>query len=197
MLGHDLEAAIVADDLTGALDMAAPFASRGFATRLLLDHAQEVSNVDTQVLTLTSASRGLPAQAAEENIRAAMRAALVRKPRILISKIDSMLRGDVANAVSAAFQVSGRRHGLVVTAVPSHGRVMRHGEVFINGVSLRDNPLSFDDLSPSHSVSLPELLRTSCGEMSVHSWQRGHSTALSTAGGLHAYVADCETGDDL
>ena len=112
MSGHDLEAAIVADDLTGALDMAAPFASRGFATRLLLDHGHKAIGIDTEVLTLTSASRELTAQAASENIRSAMAAALVRKPRILIHKIDSTLRGNVGSAIPAALQASGRRHAL-------------------------------------------------------------------------------------
>jgi D-threonate/D-erythronate kinase len=90
MSGRGLEVAIVADDLTGALDMAAPFASRGFATQLLLDH-EKASDLNTEVLTLTSASRELPPHAAAENIRVAMHVALARKPRILISKIDSTL----------------------------------------------------------------------------------------------------------
>lgn len=196
MSGHDLEAAIVADDLTGALDMAAPFASRGFTTRLLLDHEQNVRDVDTQVLTLPSASRELPAQAAAENIRIAMRAALARTPRILISKIDSTLRGDVANAILTALQVSGLSHALIATAVPSQGRSMRGGEVFVNGVSLRENPVRFDPLALP-SAPLPELLRSACAGISVHSWRRGQTSPLSTATGLHAYVADCESDDDL
>lgn len=197
MSGHDLEAAIVADDLTGALDMAAPFASRGFATRLLLDHGHKAIGIDTEVLTLTSASRELTAQAASENIRSAMAAALVRKPRILIHKIDSTLRGNVVNAILTALQASGRRHALIATAVPSHGRIMRGGEVFVDGVLLRDNPARFGDLSSPPSAPLPKLLRASSAAISVHSWRRGDILPLSAAEGLHAYVADCESEDDL
>jgi len=196
MSGHDLEAAIVADDLTGALDMAAPFASCGFATRLLLDHEQEATDLDTQVLTLTSASRELPAPAAAESIRVATRAALVRKPRILVSKIDSTLRGNVANAILIALQISGLRHALIATAVPSQGRTMRDGEVYVHGVPLRENPVRFGQ-SSLPSAALPEMLRASCSGMSVHSWQRGHTSPLSAATGLHAYIADCESDDDL
>jgi uncharacterized protein YgbK (DUF1537 family) len=192
----DLEAAIVADDLTGALDMAAPFASRGFATRLLLDHASE-AGAGTQVLTLTSASRDLPREVACENIRVAMRAALARRPRLLIKKIDSTLRGDVGLAILTAMQVSGRRHALIAPAVPGHGRTMRGGEVFLHGVSLREKPLLFDGLPLPAPPPLPELLRASGAGITVHGWRRGESAPLATSDGLHAYVADAETDDDL
>jgi uncharacterized protein YgbK (DUF1537 family) len=196
MSDHRLEAAIVADDLTGALDMAAPFASRGFATRLLLDHGHEATDPDTEVLTLTSASRDLPPPAAAKNIRIAMDAALARKPRIVICKIDSTLRGNVANAILIALQGSGLRHALIATAVPSQGRTMCGGEVHVNGVPLRENPVRFD-LSALTAAPLSELLRAACPEMSLHSWRRGDTSPLSDASGLHAYVADCESDDDL
>jgi uncharacterized protein YgbK (DUF1537 family) len=196
MSDHRLEAAIVADDLTGALDMAAPFASRGFATRLLLDHGHEATDPDTQILTLTSASRELPAQDAAKNIRIAMDAALARKPRIVICKIDSTLRGNVAHAILIALQGSGLRHALIATAVPSQGRTMRGGEVHVNGVPLRENPVRFEP-SALTTAPLAELLRGSHPEISVHSWQRGQTSPLSDASGLHVYVADCESDDDL
>jgi uncharacterized protein YgbK (DUF1537 family) len=192
----DLEAAIVADDLTGALDMAAPFASRGFATRLLLDHAKAAA-VGTQVLTLTSASRDLPREAASKNIRAAMEAALLLQPKILIKKIDSTLRGDVGHAILTAMQISGRRHALIAPAVPGHGRTMRGGEVFLNGVSLREKPRLFDGLPLPAPAPLPELLRVSSAEITVHGWRRGETAPLGIAEGRHAYVADAETDDDL
>jgi uncharacterized protein YgbK (DUF1537 family) len=197
MSGHDLEAAIVADDLTGALDMAAPFASRGFATRLLLDVGRGTTDAETRVLALTSSSRDLTAQAAAENIRAAVGAALARNPKILIKKIDSTLRGDVVTAILTALQASGRRHALIATAVPSHGRAMRGGEVFVNGLSLRDNPLRFDGAVLPAPAPLPELLRASGSGITVHAWRRGHSSPPDAAAGLHAYVADCESDDDL
>jgi uncharacterized protein YgbK (DUF1537 family) len=197
MSGHDLEAAIVADDLTGALDMAAPFASRGFATRLLLDIRHDTTDAETRVLTLTSSSRDLTAQAAAENIRSAIGAALARKPKILIKKIDSTLRGDVVTAILTALQASGRRHALIATAVPGHGRTMRGGEVFVNGLALRDNPLRFDGVALPAPAPLPELLRASGSEITVHSWRRGHTSPPDAAAGLHAYVADCESDDDL
>jgi D-threonate/D-erythronate kinase len=88
------------------------------------------------------------------------------------------------------------RHALIATAVPSQGRIMRGGEVYVNGVPLSENPLRFEPLSLP-SAPLADLLRTACSEMSVHMWRCGHAPPLSGASGLHAYVADCESDDDL
>jgi uncharacterized protein YgbK (DUF1537 family) len=162
----------------------------------LLDHRHKATDPDTEVLTLTSASRDLPPPAAAKNIRIAMDAALARKPRIVICKIDSTLRGNVANAILVALQGSGMRHALIATAVPSQGRTMRGGEVHINGVPLRENPVRFEP-SALTATPLSELLRSSHPEISVHSWHRGQTSPLSDASGLHAYVADCESDDDL
>jgi D-threonate/D-erythronate kinase len=196
MSGNSLEVAIVADDLTGALDMAAPFAAKGFVTQLLLDPERSAARDDTQVLTLTSASRDLPPAAAEANIRVAIHGALACKPRMLISKIDSALRGDVAGAILTGLKASGIRHALIAPAVPSQGRSLRGGEVYVNGVALRENPLGFVP-SSLPSAPLPELLRRVSAELSVHSWRRGQVLPLSDAPGLHAYVADCESDADM
>lgn len=196
MKGNSLEVAIVADDLTGALDMAAPFAAQGFVTQLLLDPERSTARGDTRILTLTTASRDLPPAVAEANIRVAIHHALARKPRILISKIDSALRGDVAGAILTGLKASNIRHALIAPAVPSQGRSLRGGEVYVNGVALRDNPLGFVP-SSLPSAPLPELLRRASAELSVHSWPRGEPQPLSDAPGLHVYVADCESDADM
>lgn len=196
MNGNALEVAIVADDLTGALDMAAPFAASGLSTQLLLETQPSAVGNDTQVLTLTSASREMPRAAAGRAVEAAMHAALVRRPRLLISKIDSALRGDVAGAILTGLQASGLRHALIAPAIPAQGRSMRGGEVVVNGIPLRENPLG---LVPSSlpSAPLPDLLRHAAAQLSVHSWRRGEVSPLGTAPGLHAYVADGESEEDM
>src|SRR5665647_3657485 len=87
----ELAVAIVADDLTGALDAAAPFAALGLKTHVRLDieWASTFAGSNSQVLSLTSESRHLSAQAADERVWNVTRAALAHAPRILMKKIDS------------------------------------------------------------------------------------------------------------
>lgn len=199
MTHRRLDVAIVADDLTGALDAAAPFAGRGLETRILLDFEQAAAAVETntRVLSLTSESRHLSPTAADERVWNATRAALAGAPRILLKKIDSTLRGNIAAEIMAGLRATGLQHVLIAPAVPRHGRIMREGEVFMNGVPLRQTEIGADALSPSPSAPLPQILRAASKDLIVHVWTRGAAFALNVEAGIHAYVADCETEADL
>ena len=199
MTHRRLDVAIVADDLTGALDAAAPFAGRGLETRILLDFEQAAAAVETntRVLSLTSESRHLSPTAADERVWNATRAALAGAPRILLKKIDSTLRGNIAAEIMAGLRATGLQHVLIAPAVPRHGRIMREGEVFMNGVPLRQTEIGADALSPPPSAPLPQILRAASKDLIVHVWTRGAAFALNVEAGIHAYVADCETETDL
>jgi uncharacterized protein YgbK (DUF1537 family) len=199
MTHRRLDVAIVADDLTGALDAAAPFAGCGLETRILLNFEQAASAVgtNTRVLSLTTESRHLSAAAADERVWNATRAALAGAPRVLLKKIDSTLRGNIAAEIMAGLRASGLQHALIAPAVPRHGRIMRGGEVFIDGVPLRQTEIGADALSPPPSVPLPQALKETSNDLIVHVWPRGAAFALSVEAGIHAYVADCETEADL
>jgi len=199
MTYRTLDVAIVADDLTGALDAAAPFAALGLNTRVLLDIDQATSAVetDTQVLSLTSESRHLSPTAADGRVWRATGAVLAHTPRILLKKIDSTLRGNVAVEILAALRASGLRHALIALAVPRHGRSMRAGELFIDGVPLRQTQIGSDALSPPPSVPLPQVLSAASNNLIIHAWPCGTAFALNVEPGIHAYVADCEIEADL
>jgi uncharacterized protein YgbK (DUF1537 family) len=199
MTHRGLDVAIVADDLTGALDAAAPFAGCGLKTRVLLDIEQALSAVgtNTQVLSVTSESRHLSPSTVDERVWNATRAALAGAPRVLFKKIDSTLRGNIAAEIMVALRASGLRHALIAPAVPRHGRIMRAGEVFIDGVPLWQTEIGSDALSVPPSAPLPQVLRAASKDLIVHMWPRGAAFALSAEGGLHAYVADCESDADL
>ena len=199
MSHHRLDVAIVADDLTGALDAAAPFAGHGLKTRVLLNIERAAPAVwtNTQVLSLTSETRHLSPQVAGERVWNATCDAFARAPRILFKKIDSTLRGNVAAEITAVLRASGLRHALIAPAVPRHGRIMRTGEVYIDGVPLRQTEIGSDALSPPPSAPLPQVLKDASKDIIVHVWTRGATFALSVERGIHTYVADCETETDL
>ena len=199
MTHRSLDVAIIADDLTGALDAAAPFAGHGLETRVLLDldRAASATRTTTQVLSLSSESRHLSPAAADERVWNTSRAALAGAPRVLIKKIDSTLRGNITAEIMAALRASGLRHALIAPAVPRHGRIMRAGEVFIDAVPLRQTEIGSDALSPPSSAPLPQVLKEASKDLIVHVWPRGAAFALSPEAGIHAYVADCETDADL
>ncbi len=126
--------AIIADDLTGAMDAAAPFAERGLAVQLVLCGAPRMppAAAASDVVAFDTHSRHLPpAEAA-----AAVARCIAALPRgtPLFKKIDSTLRGAVVEEIRAAAAGSGMI--VIAPAVPRQGRTVRGGQVFVHGVPL-------------------------------------------------------------
>lgn len=143
--------AIVADDLTGALDAAAPFAERGLATRVAitleaLDATLAAGAALPDVIAVNTGSRHLSSEDAAQRVVQAADRLLACRPRLLIKKVDSTLRGQVVGESLALRQLAGRRL-LVSPAVPSQGRVIRGAEVFVDGEPLSATSYARDELS--------------------------------------------------
>ncbi|WP_234283484.1 MULTISPECIES: four-carbon acid sugar kinase family protein [unclassified Halomonas] len=146
------EVAIVADDLTGALDAAAPFAERGMATRVAvslegLEAALADGGSAPRVVAVNTGSRHLDADTAARRTREAAERLHACQPRLLLKKVDSTLRGQVV-AEAVALRRSGGRRLLVCPAVPSQGRSVVGGEVWVDGEPLAATAFSRDALSP-------------------------------------------------
>lgn len=181
----ELRLAIIADDLTGALDTAAPFAAlpggvtvatRPEALGVALDRAPAVVAVSTR-------SRAIPPRAA----RAAVAAALAELPRdtLIIKKIDSRLKGNIAAELTA---VSGPL--TVLPAIPDFGRVVRDGALQGFGV---DTPIPVAgalgeaaDRATVPDVETPEQMAAALAAAgdSVLVGARGLAQALAARWGL-------------
>jgi len=199
MRQNRLAVAIVADDLTGALDTSAPFAAHGLDTRLTFPFGAFSRHIDAgaKVVALTTESRHLPADAAADCVKAAIRTLAPLKPDFVFKKIDSMLRGNIAAETLAAMMATGRRHAIIAPAVPVQNRTMRGGTVYVNGLRLAgsdsDNGVEAEMPASAH---LPELLgRARC--LQIHLVPAGQRPTLATGLGLHAYVADVASEADL
>jgi len=142
--------ALVADDLTGALDAAAPFAARGLDTRVAtsVDALADLTG-EPQVIAVSTNSRHMAADRAQAAVRAACAALARREPRIWFKKIDSTLRGNVAAESLAMLRATGLDEMLITPATPSQGRTVRGGEVLVNGTPLGETEFVHDAVSPA------------------------------------------------
>lgn len=128
---------VVADDLSGAADCAAGFASAGLSTSVLLDpQASGQAQRDVDVLTVdTNSRRDTPSVAAAK--LQALLAAPASQGRRVLKKIDSTLRGGWAQEV-AVLQGALDAMALVAPSFPQMGRTMQAGLVHVHGVRLAD-----------------------------------------------------------
>ncbi len=191
---------IVADDLTGAADTGACFASAGFATVVPLS-GTTIPNAD--VVVISTESRDLDRTAAAKAVRSALIAIAGDRgdtgPRWIYKKIDSALRGHPRDELFAAMEATGTRRAVVAPAFPAEGRTTVGGRQHIDGVPVessgiggagaRSDLLSLFARDQGAPVRLLDLATL-----------RGRPDALRRL--LHddsdgIVVADAETDDDL
>jgi uncharacterized protein YgbK (DUF1537 family) len=136
--------AIIADDLTGALDTGAPFAARGLHVEVALDleavpHAVALA---PEVLSVNLASREGSAEQAQDRMRQVY--AQLPPGTRLFKKVDSRLKGHVAVELDAVPYT----RALVAPAIPAFGRIVRDGNVEGFGV---EKPISVVEALRHHA----------------------------------------------
>lgn len=119
------ELAIIADDLTGALDSAAPFAARGLRTVVALSAPALPDALATHasIVAVSTDSREIAPDAARKRVQVALQH-LPRWIR-LFKKIDSRLKGNLVAELDAL----DFHKALVVPAIPAFGRLVKDGKL--------------------------------------------------------------------
>jgi len=135
---------LIADDLSGACDAGVWFARHGLITRVALGSAPATYS---DVLVVSTDSRGLTASAAAEQMRLAAGRLPLSSSAIVFKKIDSTFRGHIAAECDSLMELAGAPYGVMVPAVPSQGRTVERGI------------LSVQDVSGTWTLDIRELLR--------------------------------------
>lgn len=136
---------VIADDLSGAAESAMALAS---GTRVLLTANRSLEGDEHLVIDV--GSRALSAEAAATTTARAVRRAVAARRYAVIKKVDSLLRGHILQEIRAI-----RATGLPVIlspALPTHGRVVRNGRPFVDGMPLSSTPAWHNETSspPTH-----------------------------------------------
>jgi uncharacterized protein YgbK (DUF1537 family) len=136
---------IVADDLTGALDTAAPFAARGLHVEVALTPAALGTALaqSPDVVSINLASREKPADEALRLVRRIV--TLLPRGARLFKKVDSRLKGHI----EAELDGISYQRALVAPAIPAFGRIVQSDHVMGFGV---DVPLSVRAILGRHSI---------------------------------------------
>lgn len=197
-----LQVGIIADDLTGAMDAAAPFAKRGLATWTVVSpeaiarQAQALAGSAEVISVNTETRHAAPARARMDTTRAMQTLAQLR-PAIVFKKIDSTMRGHVAGETVAALCASGRSQAVLTPAVPAQGRTVKDGCVFVHGTPLQDTGIGRDLRAPPPCAPIPDLLRQAEPALEVCSIATGGELPPSRDGSNCVVVADCAVQGDL
>ncbi len=188
-------ALIVADDLTGAMDAAGPFAALGVETWVVAVpiRCDPASLLTARVVSVNTDSRRLPAAEAATRVREIVRHLGGGGFDIIVKKIDSTLRGNVVAETMALLDGSGRRQAVVAAAFPAQGRTVRGGVVHVDGKPLAQTAFAKDVLSPPPLAPLQEVFTAAKSGLRVVAVAA--SDAFNTA--VDVWIADSEVDADL
>lgn len=123
---------IVADDLTGACDAAAPFARRGLSTSVALH--PDLPTDESKVIALNTDTRDTTPDEIRRQIERAAERAVRLRPSALFKKIDSTLRGQAGVEIAAAVDAFGCEAAVVCPAFPQMHRRVKGGWLHVGGV---------------------------------------------------------------
>jgi uncharacterized protein YgbK (DUF1537 family) len=132
-----LAVAMIADDLTGALDASAPFAMHGLRTIVACtpDAIDRALGRRPDVICVNTTTREMDASAAATRVLGVARRLAAEQPRIAFKKIDSRLKGPIAAELAACLEGFAIAHAAIAPAIPELGRVVRGGGLTGRGVA--------------------------------------------------------------
>jgi 3-dehydrotetronate 4-kinase len=201
----------IADDYTGASDLANTLTRQGLRTVQTIGVPPDdlaLPEVDAVVVSLKS--RSIQADAAVERSRAAEKWLRGRGAGHVLFKIcstfDSTDAGNIGPVMDALRADSGDSIVLVTPAFPETGRTVYQGNLFVGSVPLNESPLKDHPLNPMHDSNLVRVLarqsRTKVGLVDLATLSRGAEAVRArlaelASNGTGAAVIDAVFDRDL
>jgi uncharacterized protein YgbK (DUF1537 family) len=154
---------VLADDLTGAIDGAAPFVRAGLRATLALTRASGACGtrdaMSSDVLACSTDTRCTEDGPAAQSVLEHLQAHPVLPHDVLVKKIDSLLRGPWGAEVDAALLASGKRLAVVCPALPRMQRSLRGGVLWNHHA-----PVPHGQLFAGEPSRAPQAALQSCGD---------------------------------
>lgn len=157
----------VADDLTGATDLALTLTRQGLRTLLAVGQPPEdldVGDVDAIVVALKSRTIAA-AEAVRQSCAAATALQALGARRLFFkycSTFDSTDAGNIGPVTEALLELTGGGVTIACPAFPRAGRTVYCGYLFVNGVPLNESPMKDHPLTPMHDANLVRVLQRQC-----------------------------------
>ncbi|MCD1635381.1 four-carbon acid sugar kinase family protein [Martelella mediterranea] len=128
---------IIADDLTGALDSSVAFAGPGRSVLVARnpDAIPALLHQSPDVLAVNTASRECDAEEAAQCVAAALAHLPMSEVPIIMKKVDSRLKGNIAAEMGALQATLGTRRIIAAPAIPSMGRRVTGGMLSGDGIA--------------------------------------------------------------
>ncbi|WP_204250226.1 3-oxo-tetronate kinase [Mycolicibacterium goodii] len=151
----------IADDITGATDLASALAKRGLDTRFAFG-TTAVPDDGGDAIVVALKIRAVPAAEARAAATEAAKALLAVGAEQLFSKycstFDSTADGNIGPVADALIDMTGARRVVHCPSYPANGRTVYLGHLFVGDQLLSESPMRDHPLNPMRDSYLPRLL---------------------------------------
>ena len=148
---------VIADDITGAAEMAGIAHRQGLSVCFSLAADELIENNDHDVLVLATDTRSEDEETARQTIRDII-SHLTTFPQLLYKKVDSALRGHIVAEMTELMRNLGMQYALLIPQNPALGRTIEDGIYYIHGTPLHQTDFRFDPEYPVQTADVTEIL---------------------------------------
>ena len=139
---------VIADDITGAAEIAGVALRYGLNTTLTIGYADVPKAKDVWVIATDTRSEN------ENKATGTVKQIAEKLPiagNIIFKKTDSVLRGHIVAELKTLMCTLGYKRVLFLPQNPTKGRIIKDGNYYINNIPLSDTDFSFDPEFPAKS----------------------------------------------
>ncbi len=159
-----IEIGAVADDFTGATDLAIALRQRGFRAVVSIEDAPldpaELGDADAVVVALKTRTAPV-SDAVAQSVRAVQALEALDSRRYYVkycSTFDSTPQGNIGPVLDAVLDELGETRTIVVPSFPDNGRTVYRGRLFVGDDLLEESPMRQHPLTPMTQSRLRDLL---------------------------------------
>ncbi len=184
---------VIADDFTGATDIAGFLVANGLPTTQLIDVPADNLTVDSEAVVISLKSRSCPPQDAVADSLAALKwlqkQGCNRIYQKYCSTFDSTAKGNIGPVADALLDALGSNLTVICPALPINGRSIYKGYLFVGDLLLSESGMRDHPITPMRDSSLVRLMEAqasgSCGVVTTEIIEQGEEAvrqALKKAG---------------
>ena len=189
-----MQIGVIADDITGATDVALMLGKRGGrVVQVIGVPAGPLPDADAVVISLKSRSNPV-AEAVAQSLAACEALQKAGARQIMFkycSTFDSTDEGNIGPVIDALMAATGAKQTVATPAFPANGRTVFQGHLFVGNQLLSDSPMKDHPLTPMRDANLVAVLarqnKRKVGLMGFHTVDAG---AEAIAAGLKSSGAE-------
>ncbi|MET0395173.1 MAG: four-carbon acid sugar kinase family protein [Chitinophagaceae bacterium] len=156
--------AVIADDLTGAAELAGIGLRYGLEVELWTA-LPSASRAD--LVVVSTDSRSVSKDEAVKITGRVLECIKNLQPEWIYKKIDSVFRGHVLEELKLQMQLTGPDKAIVLAANPSLGRTIRDGVYYVNGVAVSETGFAADPEFAISNSSVRQMLQAGEKELEI------------------------------